>query len=347
MTMSLLSRAAAVGRAVVKTCGHAVAVVILVSASAIVLAVELGAKLTAFYIAKVAGAVIDQDVTTVHKERFKTFQLPPGASGGKAHVDVAEPHFLLSYKPGTGGNGNAKQEPMQVLDEARTLQKVKEYYAKQGITASSFPSFGDAAKMTGLAQAFISSEFGCLEPDLLADDFQFLFPVVGPLTKTEFVEAFSSFKLRDSFPNSRANFYNFQVDPLEPNRLWALSRGMLTQEHRGPLFPAPKSIEEQRNGNAQLNLPPQCFSFSFNEKGQVYKMTGGYCVDRAAGDTHGLGGLFGVLEAAGTNRIPMREGHPWNWWTRSMMWEALSLRVPQIIKEWRNALSPVQAPLRV
>ena len=94
----------------------------------------------------------------------------------------------------------------------------------------------------------------------------------------------------------------------------------------------------QRDGSAQLNLPPQCFSFSFNEKGQVYKLTGGYCVDRSAGDTHGLGGLFGVLEAAGVNRIPMREGHPWNWWTRSMMWEALSLRVPQAIKEWRNAL---------
>ena len=56
-----------------------------------------------------------------------------------------------------------------------------------------------------------------------------------------------------------------------------------------------------------MNLPPQCFSFSFNEKGQVYKMTGGYCVDRTVGDTKGLGGLFGVLEALGVNKIPMRE----------------------------------------
>ena len=35
----------------------------------------------------------------------------------------------------------------------------------------------------------------------------------------------------------------------------------------------------------------------------MYKLTGGYCVDRSAGDTHGLGGLFGVLEAAGVGRL--------------------------------------------
>ena len=34
----------------------------------------------------------------------------------------------------------------------------------------------------------ILSQFGCEDQDLLADDFLFIFPVVGPLRKQEFVK---------------------------------------------------------------------------------------------------------------------------------------------------------------
>jgi hypothetical protein len=336
----VLARAAAIGRGVLKTCGHLTASGILVGASLACTCIELTAKLAAYSVARLTGAAIDQDETTMHDERFKTFQLPPSANpNGTKEADTKDPHFLLAYRPNTGANGAAAKEPMQVLDEAQTLSKTKDFYAKQkGITSATFPAFGDEAKLTLLAHAFISTEFGCLKEDLLAEDFQFIFPVVGPLGKAEFVEAFSNFKVRDVFPTSRANFYNFKIDPLEPNRLWALSRGAFVQEGTGPLFGKPKPVGDQRSGKAQVNLPPQCFSFSFNENGQVYKMTGGYCVDRSVGDTQGLGGFFGVLQGLGVNRLPFREGKPWNWWTRSPMWEALSLRLPMIVKVWRIAL---------
>ena len=64
-----------------------------------------------------------------------------------------------------------------------------------------------------------TSRFGCLKPELLSDDFQFIFPVVGPLLKDKFIEAFSSFKVREAFPDGKGNYFNFCVDPLEVSLL--------------------------------------------------------------------------------------------------------------------------------
>ena len=165
---------------------------------------------------------------------------------------------------------------------------------------------------------------------LLAEDFQFLFPVVGPLQKAEFIEAFTSFKVREAFPDSRSNFYNFSVDPLEPNRVWCMSRGHFT--HTGILQFGPSSFPPT---NREIFLPPQCFSMSFDVNGQCYKLTGGYCVDRAVGDTQGLGGMFGIITALGGS-LPFPEGKPWS---RSLLWEAFSLRLPQIVKDWRSTVN--------
>ena len=38
---------------------------------------------------------------------------------------------------------------------------------------------------------------GCDEPVLLAEDFLFIFPVVGPLKKEEFVEVFQSIDVKN------------------------------------------------------------------------------------------------------------------------------------------------------
>ena len=54
------------------------------------------------------------------------------------------------------------------------------------------------------------------------DDYESL--VVGPLSKDEFIAAFSGFKLEDGFPDSKNNFYFFRVDPFQPNRVWWDSR---------------------------------------------------------------------------------------------------------------------------
>lgn len=150
-------------------------------------------------------------------------------------------------------------------------------------------------KLVAMAKEIIASEFGTKEGydgSCLAEDFQFVAPIVGPLTKAEFLRAFGSFKLKDALPNIKDNSW-FQVDPLEPNRVWFFSRA--TGTHTGTLHfakPIPPTGCEFRG-------PPQAQSMLFNEDGKCYTLTVGYCMDKRIGNTNGLGGVFAILYAVG------------------------------------------------
>eukprot|EP00471_Norrisiella_sphaerica_P001895 CAMPEP_0184478882 /NCGR_PEP_ID=MMETSP0113_2-20130426/776_1 /TAXON_ID=91329 /ORGANISM="Norrisiella sphaerica, Strain BC52" /LENGTH=286 /DNA_ID=CAMNT_0026856813 /DNA_START=113 /DNA_END=973 /DNA_ORIENTATION=+ len=196
---------------------------------------------------------------------------------------------------------------------------------KSSLSKSNFPV--KAETLIANAKKICATKFGTEDPTLLAEDFQFIFPVVGPLDKTEFVKAFSGFKTEVAFPDAKANFFNFNVDPTEPNRVWFMSRA--EQVHSGPLNFGGRVIPAT---NKTVYSPPQAMSFSFDRSGKCYKMTGGYPVDRTAGNTGGLGGLFGVLHAVGQT-LPFPEGKPWK---PSPQWEALYRRVPQIANEWKR-----------
>jgi len=69
------------------------------------------------------------------------------------------------------------------------------------------------------------------------------------------VRIFGSFKLEDALPDLQENHWGFHVDPLEPNRVWWMSRPQGT--HTGPLsFPyeSPKSLPSL----------PGCYSESYD-----------------------------------------------------------------------------------
>lgn len=176
---------------------------------------------------------------------------------------------------------------------------------------------------------FVSKEvvFGSRMPEVLSEDFQFIFPIVGPLTKEEFTTVFSSFKVADAFPSSKNNYFGFTVDPVEPNRVWYFSRAML--KHEGTLrfgklvMPASgKTVEHT----------PQAFSVSYDQEGRVYKFTGGYPIDKTVGNAGGLGGVLGIIYALG-GRLPLGpEAKPWE---PSLQWEAMAKRLGQLQKEWK------------
>jgi len=165
---------------------------------------------------------------------------------------------------------------------------------------------------------------GCERPSLLSSDFLFIFPVVGPLNKDEFIQIYSSFGVGKALSGS-PNFYNFHIDPLEPNRVWFSSRAQY--QHTGDLNigyiikATGKSVES----------PPQVLSMSFNDAGECYKFTGGYSVDKSVGNTQGLGGLFGVLHSLGST-LPFSEGQPMKY---SLGWEAYAKHFPTIPKLWK------------
>jgi hypothetical protein len=51
-------------------------------------------------------------------------------------------------------------------------------------------------------------------------------------------------------------------------------------------------------------------SLTFNEKGEVTKITVGVVMDRTIGNTGGLGGVFGLFYAVGAG-LPFPEAQPW------------------------------------
>lgn len=182
------------------------------------------------------------------------------------------------------------------------------------LKASTFPISPDT--LIDRAREVISSEYGTAkgaDGSCLADDFQFVAPIVGPLSKKEFIRAFGSFKVREALPDLANNSW-FQVDPLEPNRVWCFSRD--TGTHLGTLnFAKPIPPTGKR-----VVMPPQASSMLFNEQGQVYTMTVGYTMDKRIGNSNGLGAMFGILKAVG-KPLPVPEGRAL--YNPSMTYEAL------------------------
>lgn len=160
-------------------------------------------------------------------------------------------------------------------------------------------------ELIALCKDVIAQEFGCHKPSMLAENFQFVAPVIGPLSKHEFVKAFSGFDVKTAFPDQKSNMFGFVVDPQEPNRVWFISRA--TSTHTGPLKFGGKVIPPT---NISVISPPQALSMLFDAEGKCYTLTVGYSMDRRIGNTGGLGGLFGPLYAVG-HGLPIPEGRPW------------------------------------
>ena len=70
-------------------------------------------------------------------------------------------------------------------------------------------------KLVELSKALISTSFGTSKPELLAEDFQFRFPIVE-LNKARFVEAFPSFKVDEAFPDMVTDYYGENIAVVPP-----------------------------------------------------------------------------------------------------------------------------------
>lgn len=160
------------------------------------------------------------------------------------------------------------------------------------------------ADLIAKAKVFLAYDQGVGKPEMLADDFQFMGPVVGPLSKAAFLKAVGGFDFSSAFPDASPEWHHFRVDPFEPNRVWmtARGRGTNTGEGSNPLFKKP-------TGKSYIN-PPQACSLKFNEDGLATQYTIGYVMDRTVGNTGGLGGIYGILYAMG-KPLPFREAKPW------------------------------------
>mmetsp|Transcript_20685 Transcript_20685/g.33528 ORF Transcript_20685/g.33528 Transcript_20685/m.33528 type:complete len:261 (+) Transcript_20685:237-1019(+) len=205
----------------------------------------------------------------------------------------------------------------QMVDEAAML------------AASTFPISPEAliAKTKGI----LATNNAANDPSRLAADFHFVAPVVGPLPKEKFLEAFASFKLEDAFPDAKFNYHSFRVDPFEPNRVWYDSRFVGT--HTGLLAGRIKAT------NILVKSPPQACSMLFNEAGECTQLTVGYVMDRQIGNTGGMGAVFGILYAIGAG-APFPEMQPYSKSLRYRFFTFLSETIAKLQKFFKRKQFP-------
>lgn len=167
-------------------------------------------------------------------------------------------------------------------------------------TKSNFPIKPDDLMLR--AKEVLSPEISIGTKDggeCLAEDFEFVAAVVGPIGRKAYLDALGGFSLEKSF-DITANFFGMSVDPIQPNRVWFFNRveAIHTNEFMGAA-PTGKKIM----------YPPQTLHLDFNEDGKV-KEFGFYTVDRRQGNTGGLGGAFGFMYGVG-KPLPIPECQPY------------------------------------
>jgi len=155
-----------------------------------------------------------------------------------------------------------------------------------------------------MAKVFLAYDQGTSKPEMLAENFEFAGPVVGPLSKTAYVKAVGGFDFKSAFPDFNPEFHHFRVDPFEPSRVWLTARGYGTNTADGTNI-----LFKKATGKKYIN-PPQACSLRFNKDGLVDQYTIGYVMDRRIGNTGGLGGVYGILHAIG-KPFPFPEARPW------------------------------------
>jgi hypothetical protein len=130
---------------------------------------------------------------------------------------------------------------------------------------------------------------------LMADDFVWFGPIVGPLSKQDFLRTVELFKVYEGFPDLKMHLAEFTRDPVEENRYWSILR--LEGTHTEPQ--ASGTGFSYKPTNTKLDVGPQCVSVTFDAEGRVSRYTGGYVVDRTQGKTGMLGAMFAVTKTVG------------------------------------------------
>jgi hypothetical protein len=178
------------------------------------------------------------------------------------------------------------------------------------LSKSTFPIMPDDLIALAKETVFVKGTGTKDGGECLADDFVFRAAFVE-VPKDEFMKALETFSLEDSF-DLKQQMFGWSVDPTQPNRVWFMNRqeGTHVNDFMG-VKPTGK----------HLILPPQNLHIDFNEQGQVIEF-GFYTVDRAQGNTGGLGGAFAFFYGVG-RPLPFPEGKPYKYSFRRSMVEGL------------------------
>lgn len=153
------------------------------------------------------------------------------------------------------------------------------------------------------ARAAIAAEFmqnngfhGPVRHDLIADDFVFMGPTIGPLNKRDYIGTLGIFKVYEAFPDIKLNAATFTQDPKNPDRFWSFIR--VTGTHYCTLDLGSKKYDPTYLG---LRGGPEAVSVTFDEDDKIKTFTAGYVTDAREGKTGMAGAMFAILTSIGAS----------------------------------------------
>ena len=152
------------------------------------------------------------------------------------------------------------------------------------------------ARRASLAGEWISNEgfYSPVKREMMADDFVFMGPVVGPLNTVDYLGTLGVFRVYEAFPDVQVDMAPFTQDPQEEKRFWSIIR--VTGTHTGVLNVGDAKIPPS---GKRMIVGPQAVSVTFNDADKVVRMTGGYIADVRDGETGDAGAMFAVMRAVG------------------------------------------------
>ena len=131
---------------------------------------------------------------------------------------------------------------------------------------------------------------------MMASDYVFRGPIIGPITGKDVMETQQGFRIQDGYPDLDRRSFGFTIDPDNPYRCYWFERWEGT--NTGDLKIGP--IEMKATGKS-VKLPTHVMSVHFNKEGKIRYAALSSPLDRFEGNTKGAGAVFGLLVGAGAN----------------------------------------------
>jgi len=179
------------------------------------------------------------------------------------------------------------------------------------------------------AERFMNSQGGYFSPidtTILADDFVFRGPVIGPLVKTDYIEVLDYFRVYEAFPDVAPNCFGFVVDQSDPLKVRFFVRATGTYQNplRGFLGMAAAKVAPPDGRDYRGSTEAWSILFDDEHTMLVRCLIAGYVVDRFedATTTGGRGLTFGILSTLGIP-LPTAPG-------------SLALRLNQWVAGWSS-----------
>lgn len=113
--------------------------------------------------------------------------------------------------------------PLVALERLLFQKKPKQIMDDESVLDSYAPPFPKSVLLQ-LAEGVVDSNFGLDDSNLLSRDFTYIEPLLGPLSKEQYISQFEEYNVLGGMPDLDYGLEEFRIDQYDPYRVWVDSR---------------------------------------------------------------------------------------------------------------------------